>query len=950
MARILQLTLNGRARSDAISDNVLLLDYLREIVGLTGTKTGCDGGECGACTVLVDDQPRLSCLTLAAMVDGRRVDTVESLAADGRLSAVQRGFHEKLGSQCGYCTPGFIMASAGLLRRNPRPSEDEIRDALGSNICRCTGYVKIIEAVMHAAELHAAGLRREIPRSASSGDGVCAMNEIVPAHTIGDYVPLVDGPEKVSGRAKYTADFIVPGMLAGRIFRSPYSHAEILDVDVSEAAKLPGVKAIVTGADCDKGFGVLPIARTEYPLARDRVRYCGEPVAAVAAIDDATAKEALRRIKLKVRELPAYHTARAAMAPDAVDLHPHRPKNIERDVFFELGDVEAGFAAADLVREGTYNCAEVCQNQMEMHAALADYDAVRDRITVHASTQVPYYVHLMLSQILDMDMSRIRVIKPHVGGGFGCRTETLNVELIAALLARKAGGCVRMVVNREETFITHRGRPETDIRLKIGMRKDGRITAVECECIMRGGAHSGYGVVTILYAGSMLYAIYDLHNVKYIGKRVLTNTPPCGAFRGHGTVDIRFAFESLLDDMASALGIDPFAVRRANLLNAPTFTDNDLMVNSYGLPECLDWVERESGWKTRKGKLPKTNGVSKGLGMACSHYISGASKPVNWTGEPHATVKLKLDFDGSIVLLTGAADIGQGSSTVLVQSVAEVLGLDLSRIRIVTGDSDVVPKDNGSYSSRVTFMVGNAAIDAANNLKAVLIAAAARKLEAKPGEIECLGELYRAGAQDKGLTFNEVVTEALKDTGTITVTGNYSTIPESHGGKKYRGAAIGGTMGYSYSAQVVEVSVDEETGVVTVDKVWVAHDCGKALNRLAVEGQVQGSVWMGMGQAMSEEAAYHDGLMLTANMLDYRVPTIQDSPPIEVGIVESNDPHGPFGAKEAGEGSLAAFLPALTNAIADATGLRFNDLPVTPDRVFAAIEKRARGRKTNGGA
>ena len=781
------------------------------------------------------------------------------------------------------------------------------------------------------------------------------MNEIVPAHNIGDYVPMIDGPEKVSGRAKYTADLVSSTMLAGRIFRSPYSHAEILDVDISEAAKLPGVKAIVTGADCDKTFGVLPIARSEHPLARDRVRYRGEPVAAVAAIDDATAKEALRRIKLKVRELPAYHTAAEALAPNAVAIHDYRPQNLERDVLFELGDVAATFAAADLVREGTYNCAEVCQNQMEMHAAIADYDAVRDRMTVHASTQVPYYVHLMLSQILGMDMSRIRVVKPHVGGGFGCRTETLNVELIAALLARKAGGCVRIVVNREETFITHRGRPETDIRLKIGMRKDGRITGVECECIQRGGAHSGYGVVTILYAGSMLYAIYDLDAVKYVGKRALTNTPPCGAFRGHGTVDVRFAFESLVDDMARALGLDPFAVRRANLLSAPTRTQNDLMVNSYGLPECLDWVERESGWKERRGKLPKGKSgaskdhIKKGLGMACSHYISGASKPVNWTGEPHATVKIKLDFDGSIVVLSGAADIGQGSTTILAQSVAEVLGLDLARVRVVTGDSEVVPKDNGSYSSRVTFMVGNAAIDAAQNLKAVLIAAAARKLEAKPGEIECLGELYRAGAQDKGLSFSEVVTEALKDTGTITVTGNYSTIPESHGGRKYRGAAIGGTMGYSYSAQVVEVSVDEETGVVTVDKVWVAHDCGRALNRLTVEGQVQGSVWMGMGQAMSEEAAYHDGLMLTANMLDYRVPTIQDSPPIEVGIVESIDPHGPFGAKEAGEGSLAAFLPALTNAIADATGLRFNDLPVTPDRVFAALEKRARAHKPNGG-
>jgi 4-hydroxybenzoyl-CoA reductase subunit alpha len=633
------------------------------------------------------------------------------------------------------------------------------------------------------------------------------------------------------------------------------------------------------------------------------------------------------------------------MAPGAVTLHEHKPNNVERDVLFELGSVEQGFGEAELVRECTYNCAEVCQNQMEMHAAVADYDVERGRMTVHASTQVPYYVHLMLAQILDMDMSRIRVIKPHVGGGFGCRTETLNVELIAALLARRAGGRVRMVINREETFITHRGRPETDIRLKIGMRKDGRITAVECECDQRGGAHSGYGVVTILYSGSMLYAIYDLHNVKYLGRRALTNTPPCGAFRGHGTVDVRFAFESLLDQMAHELGLDPLAVRRANYLSAPTFTDNDLMVNSYGLPECVDWVERESGWQARRGKLPK----GKGLGFACSHYISGASKPVNWTGEPHATVKIKLDFDGSVVVLSGAADIGQGSTTILAQSVAEVLGLDLSRIRVVTGDSDVVPKDNGSYSSRVTFMVGNAAIDAAQNLKRVLVAAAARKLEAKPDDIECLGELYRAGAQDKGATFDEVVTEALKDTGTLTVTGNYSTIPASHGGKKYRGAAIGGTMGYSYSAQVVEVTIDEETGVVNVDKVWVAHDCGKALNRLTVEGQVQGSVWMGMGQAMSEEAAYHEGLLLTANMLDYRVPTIQDSPPIEVGIVESNDPHGPFGAKEAGEGSLAAFLPALTNAIADAVGVRFNDLPVTPDRVFAALEKRRRAAG-NGGA
>ena len=374
------------------------------------------------------------------------------------------------------------------------------------------------------------------------------------------------------------------GQLAGHIYRSPYAHGEIIDVDISEALKIPGVIAIVTGADCDKTFGVLPIARSEHPLARNKVRYRGEPVAAVAATRRCYRPRGppSHQIHCKgITRLLHRRRTRSQLAPRY--LHDKKPGNIERDVLFELGSTAQGFADADLVREGTYNCAEVCQNQMEMHAAVAEYDAVRDRMTVHASTQVPYYVHLMLSQILDMDMSRIRVIKPHVGGGFGCRTETLNIELIAALLARKANATVRMVTTREETFITHRGRPETDIRLKIGLRKDGRITAVECDCDQRGGAHSGYGVVTILYSGSMLYAIYDLHNVKYTGRRVLTNTPPCGAFRGHGTVDIRFAFESLLDQMAAELGLDPFAVRRANLLTAPTFTDNDLMVNSYGL-------------------------------------------------------------------------------------------------------------------------------------------------------------------------------------------------------------------------------------------------------------------------------------------------------------------------------------------------------------------------------
>ena len=759
-----------------------------------------------------------------------------------------------------------------------------------------------------------------------------------PIQSIGVPMPMVDGPEKISGRAQYTADFYDHDALTGCIKRADVAHARILSVDISAAEALPGVHAVITGTETDEGHGVLPVSRTELPIAYDRVRYKGEPVAAVAADSIEIAKRACDLIKVEYEELPAYFTAAEAMADGAVDLHDHRPGNIERHVDYEIGDVDAGFEDADLIHETEYHCAEVCQVQTEPHAAFAEWDGERDELTVRASTQVPYYVHLMLSKILKMPKSKIRVIKPYLGGGFGSRTEALNVEMITAMLARRAKGTVRTVISREETFITHRGRPEQTVRIRMGMKKDGRVTAVDCRTIQRGGGHSGYGIVTILYSGSMLFAIYDLQNVRYDGRRILTNTPPCGAFRGHGTVNVRHAFENALDEMAIKLGLDPFAVRRANLITEMGHVANDLWVNSYGLPECLDAVEKASAWKDRKNKLPP----GKGLGMACSHYVSGASKPVNWTGEPHATVNLKLDFDGTIVILTGASEIGQGSNTILVQCVAEVLGIDPAKVKIVAADSRVTPKDNGSYSSRVTYMVGNAAIEAANNLKGVLVEAAARKLDVAPEDVECLGEIYRAGTQDEGMTFEEVVMAALEGTGTITVKGNFDTMPESWGGKKYRGAAIGGSMAFAYAAQVVEVTVDPETADISVDRVWVAHDCGKALNPLTVEGQIQGSVWMGMGQAMTEETRYHEGLMITGNMLDYRVPTFVESPPIETYIVESNDPHGPFGAKEAGEASLAGFLPALTSAVADAMGVRVHELPVTPDRLLQLLEDKER--------
>ncbi|HEY0855478.1 MAG TPA: 4-hydroxybenzoyl-CoA reductase subunit alpha [Albitalea sp.] len=750
--------------------------------------------------------------------------------------------------------------------------------------------------------------------------------------SVGERTPLIDGIEKVTGRARYTADLPLRQPLVGRILRSPVAHGHIRAIHTARARAMPGVHAVITGEDFAAPYGVIPIAQNEWPLARDKVRYRGEPLAAVAAVDETTAAAALAAIELDIESLPAYFSAAEARADGAVLLHDKKIGNLEREVDQLFGDVDAGFAAADLIHERQFHYAEIAHGQIELNAAIAEYEPEQGRLTTHSVTQVPYYLHLTLAQCLGMDASAIRVVKPFVGGGFGHRVEPLNFEMITAALARAAGGTVKLELTREETFLTHRGRPETDIKLKIGMTRAGAITAVDCEVVQRGGAYGGYGLVTILYAGALLHALYQVGAVRYRGLRVYSNTPPCGAMRGHGAVDVRHAFETLLDSLAGELGLDPFAVRRANLLQPPQRTLNDLQVNSYGLPACLDWVERASGWKERHGKMPR----GRGLGLACSHYVSGSAKPVHWSGEPHAVIQLKLDFDGGITVLTGASDIGQGSSTLLSQVVAEVLSLPMTRIRVVAADSMLTPKDNGSYSSRVSFMVGNAALRAAQELLRLLIAAAAKQLQVDAAQIDWLGERCVVNGSEQGLDFAQVVRAALAVDGTLTVKGTWSTPPETQGGK-FRGAAVGSTAGFSYAAQVVEVAVDEDTGAVTVERVWVAHDCGRAINPMAVEGQVQGAVWMGLGQALSEENQYHQGLPLRANMLDYAIPTSAESPHIEVHIVESMDPLGPFGAKEASEGPLHGAPPALTNAIHDALGIRLPGLPATPDRVLDAL-------------
>src|SRR5262249_2695269 len=695
--------------------------------------------------------------------------------------------------------------------------------------------------------------------------------------------------------------------------------------------------------------------------------------------------------------LPAYFDPEDSMKAERDLIHDNKPHNIEKDYHHAFGDPEKGFAEADYVTENRYLANEVTHAAMEPHSTLAAFDidsqtGKAGRLTVWSSTQVPYYLQHKLSLVLDMPMSQIRVIKPLVGGGFGGKSEVIPLEIIAAVAARKAKAPVKITYTREEVFWAHRGRPRTIIDLKVGAKKDGRLTSVAAKVIQDGGAYCSYGVVTILYSGALLGALYEIPNIRYDGYRVLTNKPACGAMRGHGTVNVRFAFESELDEIARQLKMDPAEVRRCNRRKPPCVTVNNLRVQSYGLPECIEKVVERSQWKQRKGKLPP----GRGLGIGCSHYVSGAANSIIRSDMPHSTVNIKIDRDGGVVVYTGAADIGQGSDTMVAQVVAEVLGIGLKRIKVVAADTDLTPIDIGSYSSRVTFMNGNAALRAAEDVKKKIVAAAASKMSCAPedvimrddrvwkkgadlnaaptqdlekkaaaasvqevsGRVE--GQTLRGPLQKKRkeegpkdqMSFEEAVVSAIDFSGALSGTGSYAPPKEARGGA-FKGAGVGPSPAYSYSAQVAEVSVDRETGEVTVHKVWAAHDCGRALNPVSVEGQVIGSVWMGLGQALQEEMVWKDGLLINPTMLEYKSPSAVESPDVECIIVESVDPEGPFGAKEASEGSLAATIPAIANAIYDAVGVRLREAPFTPERVLAALrqkEKQAKALEITRGA
>ena len=931
---LVHLTVNGEPRALAVAPATTLLSALRHQLELTGTKRACGTGDCGACTVLVDGDPVNSCLMLAAAADGKQITTIEGMASKGDLHPLQKAFVKHGALQCGFCTSGMLMSAKALLDHHPHPDRDEIKEALSGNLCRCAAYPRIIRAVETCQEFEGQKLDTA-PHEQGERDQV--RDHAIVGHGVTRY----DAPDKVTGRAKYTADIRLPGMIHGKILGSPIAHGLITRLDVSKARALPGVLAVLTGADVpDTWYGVSPAREDEQILAKDRVRYVGDEIAAVAAVDEETAERALKLIEVEFEPLPAVFDPEAAMALGAPLIHPENPRyanNINTRVDWHFGDVERGFAQADHVRAQHFVGNRTYQSPMEPHAALASWEAHGDRLTLWSSTQVPHYLHRSLARTLGIPMGSIRVIRPAVGGGFGAKCEATPLDFCAAILARKTGRPVMMEYSREEMHVHFRGRHKQHIDLKIGVKQDGTITAVEQKVVLDGGAYTSFGVITAYYAGSMLPTLYKMPNYRYDGTRVYTNLPASGAFRGHGVPQPRFAFESLLDMIAEDLGIDPIEIRLRNAMTPNTRTCNALDISSCEFTQTLERARETSGWPAKKGKLPR----GKGIGVGCGGFVSGAGYPIYRSDFPHSNAVIRVHEDGTAVSLhIAAAEIGQGSDTVMVQIAAEELGVPYQQVWLVECDTVLSPLDLGAYSSRLTLMGGNAVRMAAQQVKTQLFEVAAHELGCDVGALTARGgRIFVKEYPEMGLDWAIAARLAFSRKGPVVGTGSYR--PPKNLGGDVKGSTVGTSPAYSFSTAVAEVTVDLETGYVTVDRITDFSDAGTVINPVTFHGQVEGSMVMGLGETLFEDTVVAaNGRFANANLHDYLIPTICDAPEITTVAVDSYEPHGPFGAKEIGEGSLLPVLGAIANAVYDACGVRVTELPITPEKILRGLRDR----------
>ena len=764
---------------------------------------------------------------------------------------------------------------------------------------------------------------------------------------IGKPFRKVDARAKCVGQTKFADDIVLPRMLFCKILRSHLPHALIKSIDVSKALAVPGVFAVVTGKDFPIPYGILPVSQDEHALCVDKVRFIGDPVAAVAAIDEDVAFDAMNLIEVEYEPLNTISTIEEAVLIDEPRIHDYGDSgNVHKKVSLEFGNLDEGFAEADLIREDTFFYEGNTHLPLEQHAAVAHFDS-DGKITLWSSTQTPHYVHRALAKVLGLPASHIRVIATPNGGGFGGKSDPFNHEVVVCKLSMITGRPVKCTLTREEVFYCHRGRHPVLMHVKTGVKNDGAITAMHFQSYLDGGAYGSYGVASTFYTGALQTVTYDVPRYKFQGIRTFTNKPPCGPKRGHGTPQPRYALEVQLDKIAEQLQLDPVEIRRQHLVAPNSVTANYLRIGSMGLGACIDkvvegsrWHERFS-WDQNNRKLP----FGKGIGFACSSYICGAGLPIYWNNMPQSGVQLRLDRQGGVCVMCGSTDIGQGSDSILAYIVAEVLGIDPFDIRVITADTDLTPVDLGSYSSRVTLMTGNAAIQAAERARELLVMAVAEKLGV-PIENLSLAErrVFDVENPEVGVSFAEAVVLAESKFGTIGTVGSY-TPPRSPG--KFKGSGVGPSPAYSYSAAVAEVDVNPDTGIVVVERVWIAHDIGRSINPMLVIGQVEGSVYMGLGEILMEEMVYRENRNVVhkfPSMLEYKSPTTMEMCEVETYLIEDPDPNGPYGAKEVGQGPLLPVPPAVANAVYNAVGVRIDEVPITPEKVLRALKDKSRGR------
>jgi selenium-dependent xanthine dehydrogenase len=911
-ARRIAFWVNDELREVDIGPKATLLDVLRDQLRLTGTKKGCGHNACGACTVIVDGEAVRSCVYPASRADGKRVQTIEGVADDDRLHPLQQAFVERGAVQCGFCTPGMIMSAKALLDTNPQPTREDIVEALSGNLCRCTGYSKVIEAVQQAA-----GAPRP-PRAAGVSD----------LKVVGHDMPRPDAQAKVTGQAIFTADLYFENMLHAKVLRSEHPHARLLEVDIAEAQTLPGVVAIITAEDVPgaKNHG---LARQDWPvLAYDKVRYVGDAIAVVAAESESIAAEAVKLIKVKYEPLPVVSSAAEALADGAPLIH--EGGNVLEHIQLRQGDVEKGFAEADVILENEYSTPRGDHAFLEPEAAvgLIDEDG---RVVVYVGSQIPFSDRAQIAASLGLAEDQVRVVQTKVGGAFGGK-EDIAGQIHVALLARITRRPVKLVYTRQESLIAHPKRHACVIKLKTGATKDGSLTAVEASILGDSGAYASLGPYVMTRAATHSLGPYEVPNAKVDCFAMYTNNPPAGAFRGFGAPQAHFAAETQMDILAEELGLSPFELRRRNALRvgAVTVTGQRLR-ESVGLLETMDRVA--AAVKALPAAGPPPPGKRRGWGVACAYKNVGLGGGV----QDSAGAEVELFDDGHAEVRAGAAELGQGLVTVLAQIVSEELGVEYDRIRHVIGDTDLTPDGGATTASRQTYITGNAARLAARRLRETLGRVASEELDTAPDDLAfSSGSILGQGGRAMLLT--EAIRLAREEGLSLVAREIYTpprTVPLGEQGDMH--------FAFGYATQAAEVEVDIISGETKVLRVIAAHDVGSTMSPLGLEGQVEGGIVMGTGYALMEDYTMKDGRPQKTTLTKYEIPTIRDKPDIDVLLVEDPTSEGPYGAKGAGEITSIPTAPAITNAIHRATGVRVFSLPATRDRILAGLREKEQG-------